>query len=80
MRLGAPDEALLAAVLVKLCADRQLVVPPALIGWLVRRMDRDLGLARALVASLDAAALAAGGPVTRRMALAALDKLAGPDA
>ncbi|MDO5704751.1 MAG: chromosomal replication initiator DnaA [Paracoccus sp. (in: a-proteobacteria)] len=76
VRLGAPDEELLAAVLVKLCADRQLVVPPALIGWLVRRMDRDLGMARRLVVALDAAALAAGGPVTRRMAADLLDKIA----
>lgn len=80
VRLGAPDEDLLAAVLVKLCADRQLAVPPTLIGWLARRMDRDLGLARRLVAALDAAALAAGGPVTRRMAADLLDKLACSDA
>lgn len=80
VRLGAPDDELLAAVLVKLCADRQLAVPPALIGWLVRRMDRDLGTARRLVAALDAAALAAGGPVTRRMTADLLDKIAASDA
>ncbi|MDO5631521.1 MAG: DnaA/Hda family protein [Paracoccus sp. (in: a-proteobacteria)] len=80
VRLGAPDEELLAAVLVKLCADRQLAVPPALIGWLLRRMDRDLGLARRLVAALDAAAFAAGGPVTRRMAADILDKMPASDA
>ncbi|MDO5613500.1 MAG: DnaA/Hda family protein [Paracoccus sp. (in: a-proteobacteria)] len=80
VRLGAPDEDLLAAVLVKLCADRQLAMPPALIGWLVRRMDRDLGLARRLVAALDAAAFAAGGPVTRRMAADILDKMPASDA
>ena len=79
IRLGAPDESLLAAVLVKLFADRQLAVPAGLIDWLVRRMDRDLGLARRLVAGLDAAALAQGGPVTRRMAADLLDKLTPPD-
>ena len=79
LRLGAPDESLLAAVLVKLFADRQLAVPAGLIDWLVRRMDRDLGLARRLVAGLDAAAMSAGGPVTRRMAADLLDKLTPAD-
>ena len=75
VRLGPPDEALLAAVLVKLFADRQLSVPAGLIGWLARHMDRDLGLARRLVATLDARALAEGGAPTRRMAAEILDKL-----
>lgn len=66
--LAPPDDALLSAVLVKLFADRQIVVAPALIGWLVARMDRSLAAARDLVAQLDAAALARGGPVTRALA------------
>lgn len=74
-RLGPPDEALLAAVLVKLFTDRQLAVPAGLIDWLVLRMDRDLGLARSLVAEIDHAAMAAKGPVTRRIAAELLDKL-----
>ncbi|MDO5528103.1 MAG: DnaA/Hda family protein [Paracoccus sp. (in: a-proteobacteria)] len=74
-RLGPPDEALLAAVLVKLFADRQLEVRPDLIEWLSLRMDRDLGLARDLVDRLDRAALAEKRPLTRRAAGAALDKL-----
>lgn len=72
VRLGPPDEALLGAVLVKLFADRQLTVPAGLIDWLVPRMDRDLGLARKLVAALDRDALAAKSPVTRTMAGQAL--------
>lgn len=75
VRLGSPDEALLAAVLVKLFADRQLTVPAGLIDWLALRMDRDLGLARRLVAGIDRAAMAAKGPVTRRIAAELLDKL-----
>ena len=80
VRLGPPDEGLLAAVLVKLAADRQLALPPGLVEWLARRMDRDLGLARRMVAALDAAALASGGPVTRRMAADLLDKQVPPGA
>ena len=73
--LGPPDEALLGAVLVKLFADRQLQVPPEVIAALVPRMERDLGLARRLVAAIDEGALAAGRAITRPLALATLDRL-----
>ena len=53
---------------------------PGLIDWLVLRMDRDLGLARRLVAAIDRAAMAAQGPVTRRMAAEALDILTPAEA
>lgn len=72
--LALPDDALLAAVLVKLFADRQVEVPAPLIPWLVRRMERTIGAARALVAALDALALAEGRPITRRLAAEVLDK------
>jgi len=61
-RLEAPDDALLAAVLGKLFADRQVVVPPTLIPYLIARMERSLKAARALVARLDAQALARRPP------------------
>ena len=72
-RLDAPDDALLAAVLVKLFADRQISVPPALIAYLLPRMERSFDAARALVAGLDAAALARGCGVTRSLAATVLD-------
>ncbi|HRO13550.1 MAG TPA: hypothetical protein PLL33_00600, partial [Paracoccus sp. (in: a-proteobacteria)] len=78
VRLGTPDESLLAAVLVKLFADRQLAPGPGVVEALVRRMDRDLGLARRLVAEIDRAALSEGRAVTRSLALAALADLVGP--
>lgn len=68
-----PDDALLAAVLVKLFADRQLQVSPGLIPWLVGRMDRSFATARAIVEALDAAALATKRPITRTLASALLD-------
>ncbi len=67
-RLEAPDDALLAAVLVKLFADRQIAVPTNLIPYLVSHMPRSIGAARGLVAALDARALALGRPVTRTLA------------
>ncbi|MFN4099120.1 MAG: HdaA/DnaA family protein [Pararhodobacter sp.] len=51
--LAEPDEALLAAVLVKLFNDRQLRVEPDQIDYLVARMERSLAAARSLVARLD---------------------------
>ena len=73
--LDAPDDALLSAVLVKLFADRQVAVPANLIPYLVSRMPRSIGAARALVAALDAKALAAGRPITRALAGEVLDSL-----
>jgi chromosomal replication initiation ATPase DnaA len=64
-KLDAPDDALIAAVLVKLFADRQVAVDQDLIAYLLPRMERSLGHARELVAKIDAAALAAGRPATR---------------
>ena len=72
-RLQAPDDGLLSAVLVKLFADRQIAVPPNLIPYLAARMDRSIAAARALVAALDARALALGRPVTRSLAAELLD-------
>jgi chromosomal replication initiation ATPase DnaA len=67
-RIDAPDDALLAVVLVKLFADRQITVAPNLIAYLIPRMDRSLHAASLLVAALDARALALGRPVTRALA------------
>jgi chromosomal replication initiation ATPase DnaA len=72
-RLDAPDDALLSAVLIKLFADRQIAVPPTLIPYLVLRMERSIGAARALVTALDARALAMGRPITRQLAADLLD-------
>ncbi len=68
VRVEAPCDALLAALLVKLFADRQIEVTPALIRWLVPRIERSFAGAGDAVALLDAAALAGGQPVTRRLA------------
>jgi chromosomal replication initiation ATPase DnaA len=67
-QLIAPDEALMAAVLIKLFADRQTNVPPNLIAYLTPRIDRSIGAARDLVAALDTAALAQGRAITRALA------------
>jgi chromosomal replication initiation ATPase DnaA len=72
-RLEPPDDALLAAVILKLFADRQIQVPPTLVSYLVARIDRSFAAARKLVAALDARALAHGRPVSRALAAELLD-------
>lgn len=67
-RLEAPDDALLAAVLVKLFTDRQLPVAPDLVSYLVSRMDRSFVAAETMVARLDAAGLERRRRITRGLA------------
>jgi chromosomal replication initiation ATPase DnaA len=73
--IAPPDDALLAAVLVKHFADRQLHVMPQVIGYLVPRMERSFAMAAALAARLDELALAAGRGVGLALARQALDEL-----
>ncbi len=76
--LPPPDDPLLAALLVKLFADRQIAPPPRLIDYCVRRMDRSSAAAAALVEALDRAALATGRPIGVPLAATLLDKPPGP--
>lgn len=73
VRLDPPDDALLAAVLAKLFADRQMAVPGAVIAYLLPRMERSFAAAAAIVARLDAAALARKASITLRLAAEVLD-------
>jgi chromosomal replication initiation ATPase DnaA len=66
--LDPPDDALLAAVLVKLFADRQLAVEERLIEFLVHRIERSFAAAQAAVAELDGEALRLKRPVNRALA------------
>jgi chromosomal replication initiation ATPase DnaA len=74
--LEAPDEPLLKAVLVKLFADRQLSVEPAVIDYLSVRMERSMQAAAQIVATIDRLALAMHRKVTRPLASEALGLLA----
>jgi chromosomal replication initiation ATPase DnaA len=58
LTLAAPDDQLIAAVLVKLAADRQMALTPALLGYILPRIERSLARARDFIARLDAEALA----------------------
>jgi chromosomal replication initiation ATPase DnaA len=68
VELGEPDDELLRKVLFKLFADRQLVVEPQLVDYLVVRMERSLEAAHKIVERLDSMALAQNRKITRHLA------------
>ncbi|MEH6720126.1 MAG: DnaA/Hda family protein [Aurantimonas endophytica] len=72
--LGAPDDELLAGVLVKLFADRQIDIDAKALRYLGERMERSLDAARQLVAAVDREALASKERVTRRLLKRVLDR------
>ena len=64
VEITAPDDALLAALLVKHFSDRQLRVDADVVAYMVPRMDRTFQAAADLVAAVDAEALARKRAVT----------------
>jgi chromosomal replication initiation ATPase DnaA len=66
--LAPPDDDLLRSVLVKLFADRQLVVEESLVSFVVNRIERTFAAARAVVAELDSEAMRRKRPLTRALA------------
>ena len=74
--LDAPDDTLLAAVLAKLFADRQLMPRADVIPYLILRIERSFAAARSTVAALDHACLERHAPLTRALAGQVLDKMA----
>lgn len=75
----APDDGLLRAVLVKHFADRQIAVDEALINYLLARMPRSLGMARDLVARIDAEAMTEKAEITRGFAGRVLAQMTSPE-
>ncbi len=66
-QIDSPDDALLAAVLVKLFRDRQVQITADVVDYLIRRMDRSLAAARAIVDAADHQALAQKRPVSVKL-------------
>ncbi len=66
--IGAPDDRLLAAVAVKLFADRQITPDEGLLNYILPRVERSIAALRDLVAELDREAMARKRPLTRGLA------------
>lgn len=66
--LARPDEKLLRALLIKLAADRQIVIDDSVVNYLVVRIERSFAGVQSAVARLDHAAMQQKRPVTRALA------------
>ncbi len=68
VEIHEPDDLLLAGVITKLFADRQVEVEPHVVQYLVRRIERSLATAMRIVERLDRIALERKTPITRSLA------------
>jgi chromosomal replication initiation ATPase DnaA len=68
VEIHEPDDLLLAGVITKLFADRQVEVEPHVVQYLVRRIERSLATAMRVVERLDRIALERKTPITRALA------------
>jgi len=68
-----PDDALLAALVMKLFADRQINPQPALVQYLTTRIERSFSAAADIVDRLDTAALAQRRKINKALAAELLD-------
>ena len=74
--IGAPDDALMIAVLEALLREKHIRAAPDLYEFLLRRMERSVTAARAIVARLDEAAAEQGRAVNRALAREVLEETA----
>src|SRR5262252_9692817 len=67
-QLQAPDDAVLRGVMVKLAADRQLILDDSVVSYLASRIERSFAAARAALVALDQEALRRSRPPSRALA------------
>lgn len=75
VEIGEPDELLLAQVIVKLFADRQIEIDEKIVNYLVLRMERSLAVAQHIVGRMDHLALSRKVPISRAIASDVLAEL-----
>lgn len=75
VEIEEPDDLLLAGVITKLFADRQVEVEPHVVQFLVRRIERSLSTAIRVVDRLDRAALEQQARITRALAAETVNAL-----
>jgi len=73
--LNEPDDDLLAAILMKLFSDRQLLPTPETVPFMTKRMPRSFDAAIRAVSALDDMSMASGRPINRALAARVLDNL-----
>lgn len=75
VEIAEPDDELLAGVIVKLFADRQIGIDPLVVRYLVSRIERSLATAQDVVNRIDHAALETGSRITRQLAASVLTEM-----
>lgn len=75
VEIGEPDEQLLAQLVFKLFADRQLIVDDRIIDYIVRRMERSFAAAQRVVEAIDRLAMARQTRISRSVAAEVLNTL-----
>ena len=76
VELGAPDDALIEALLIKLFSDRQLRVGAPVVRYLLPRVERSFADLRAVVAAVDRAALSDHREITVPLVRSVVESLA----
>lgn len=79
VKIEQPEDELLRILLLRLLAERQLVVSSSVVEWLILRLPRTASAIRDAVDCLDKATLAQGGGITRSLATKALEDLLTSD-
>ena len=74
IEIGAPDDALIAGLIVKLLGDRGIAVPPDVAEYIVPRIERSYVAVQQVVDALDRALLSRGGRITVPTAKRALSE------
>ena len=75
IEIAEPDDSLLSGAILKLFADRQLMVDPNVVSYLVSRIERSLATAQSVVERLDKAALESKSRITRQLAATVLTQM-----
>jgi chromosomal replication initiation ATPase DnaA len=73
--LSLPDDNLLAAVMSKQFADRQILVSPQVIGHAMVRMERSFWFADKLVKALDSESMSIKKPISKKLVIRVINKL-----
>ena len=75
VEIALPDDSLLAALLAHYFTERQLVVPPEVLTYLVGRMERSFAAVQRVGAALDARSIAEKRPLSVALARSVLEDL-----
>ena len=73
--LSLPDDDLLAAIMAKQFADRQILVSPQVIGHAMARMERSFWFADKLVEALDSESMSVKKPISKKLVNRVIDNL-----